>query len=122
MPLKITSLEAVPTIGIDIGRTTFHLIGNGRLVLRQKWSRRQVEARLQLRNTNLKPGTDTPAVSQRRLAHHDKNNPIGGAVLDRGAMPPTHNARAICGSTSPASAHNEESDTPMRRTPFRSGN
>ena len=61
MPLKITSLEAVPTIGIDIGRTTFHLIGKmGAIVLRQKWSRRQVEARLQLRNTNLKPGTDTP--------------------------------------------------------------
>ena len=30
MSLKITSLEAVPTIGIDIGRTTFHIIGNGR--------------------------------------------------------------------------------------------
>jgi hypothetical protein len=30
MPLKITSLEAVPTIGIDISRTTFHVIGNGR--------------------------------------------------------------------------------------------
>ena len=25
MPLKTTSLEAVPTIGIDIGRNTFHL-------------------------------------------------------------------------------------------------
>ena len=30
MPLKITSLEAVPAIGIDIVKTTFHLIGNGR--------------------------------------------------------------------------------------------
>src|SRR5262249_32189935 len=28
----------------------------------------------------------------------------------------------ICGSTSPASAHNEESDTPRRRTPLRIGN
>ena len=27
MPLKTTSLEAVPTIGIDIGKNTFHLIG-----------------------------------------------------------------------------------------------
>jgi hypothetical protein len=43
------------------------------------------------------------------------------AVLDSGAMPPTYNARAICGSMSAASAHSEESDTPMRRTPFRSG-
>jgi hypothetical protein len=47
-------------------------------------------------------------------------DPIGG--LDSGAMPPTYNARAICGSMSAASAHSEESDTPMRRTPFRSGN
>jgi hypothetical protein len=44
------------------------------------------------------------------------------AVLDSGAMPPTYNARAICGSMSAASAHSEESDTPMRRTPFRGGN
>ena len=42
MPLKTTSLEAVPTIGIDIGKTTFHLIGldkMGAIVLRQKLSR-----------------------------------------------------------------------------------
>src|ERR1700730_3906153 len=30
--------------------------------------------------------------------------------------------RAICGSMSAASAHSEESDTPMRRMPFRGGN
>ena len=39
MPLKTTSLEAVPTIGIDIGKNTFHLIGldkMGAIVLRQK--------------------------------------------------------------------------------------
>ncbi len=42
-------LEAVATIGIDIGKNTFHLVGldsNGAIVLRQKLSRRQVEARL----------------------------------------------------------------------------
>jgi hypothetical protein len=27
MPLKTTSLKACPTIGIDIGKNTFHLIG-----------------------------------------------------------------------------------------------
>src|SRR4029077_1908860 len=47
MPLKTTSLEAVPTIGIDIGKNTFHLIGldkMGAIVLRQKLSRSQIDA------------------------------------------------------------------------------
>src|SRR5215470_8489824 len=49
MPRTINRLEAAATIGIDIGKNTFHLIGldrNGAIVLRQKLSRRQVEARL----------------------------------------------------------------------------
>ena len=49
MPRKTTNAEAVATIGIDIGKNTFHLIGldrNGAIVQRQKLSRRQVEARL----------------------------------------------------------------------------
>jgi transposase len=39
----------VAVIGIDIGKNSFHIIGQdrrGALVLRQKWSRGQVEARL----------------------------------------------------------------------------
>ena len=38
MQLKTTSLEVVPTIGIDIGKNTFHLIGldkMGAVVLRR---------------------------------------------------------------------------------------
>ena len=49
MPRKTTSLEAVATIGIDIGKNTFHLIGLdkvGAIVLRQKLSRSQVDTRL----------------------------------------------------------------------------
>lgn len=49
MACKITSLEAATTIGIDIGKNTFHLIGfdkKGAIVLRQKLSRRQVDGRL----------------------------------------------------------------------------
>ncbi len=49
MPRKTTSLEAVATIGIDIGKNTFHLIGldkKGAIVLRQKLSRGQVDNRL----------------------------------------------------------------------------
>ena len=44
-----TSLEACRTIGIDIGKNTFHLIGldkMGAIVLRQKLSRNQVDIRL----------------------------------------------------------------------------
>jgi transposase len=39
----------ITVIGIDIGKNSFHLVGQdrrGALVLRQKWSRGQVEARL----------------------------------------------------------------------------
>src|ERR1700752_97126 len=49
MPRKTDHLEAIATIGIDIGKNTFHLIGldqNGAIVLRQKLSRGQVNARL----------------------------------------------------------------------------
>ena len=47
MSEKLNSEIAV--IGIDIGKNSFHLVGQdrrGRIVLRQKWSRGQVEARL----------------------------------------------------------------------------
>ena len=47
MSQKLNSEIAV--IGIDIGKSSFHLVGQdrrGALVLRQKWSRGQVEARL----------------------------------------------------------------------------
>ena len=40
---------AVAVVGIDIGKNSFHIIGHdqrGAIVLRQKWSRGQVEARL----------------------------------------------------------------------------
>ena len=49
MPCRTTSLEAVATIGIDIGKNTFHLVSldkMGAVVLRQKLSRSQVETRL----------------------------------------------------------------------------
>jgi transposase len=39
----------VTVIGIDIGKNSFHVVGldvRGGIVLRQKWSRSQVEARL----------------------------------------------------------------------------
>jgi Transposase len=52
MPHKLNSGIAV--IGIDIGKNSFHVAGHdkrGAIVLRQKWSRGQVETRL----ANLRP-------------------------------------------------------------------
>ena len=43
-----TAQTAVAVIGIDIGKNSFHIVGHderGAIVLRQKWSRGQVEAR-----------------------------------------------------------------------------
>ena len=43
------SNATVATMGIDIGKNSFHVVGldqRGAIVLRQKWSRGQVEARL----------------------------------------------------------------------------
>ena len=40
--------SAVAVVGIDIGKNSFHVVGvdaRGAIVLRQKWSRGQVEAR-----------------------------------------------------------------------------
>ena len=44
-----TLSTAIAVIGIDIGKNSFHVMGHdarGAIVLRQKWSRGQVEARL----------------------------------------------------------------------------
>ena len=44
-----TTNTAIAVIGIDIGKNSFHVVGHdarGAIVLRQKWSRGQVEARL----------------------------------------------------------------------------
>jgi hypothetical protein len=43
------STATIATMGIDIGKNSFHVIGldeRGAIVLRQKWSRGQMEARL----------------------------------------------------------------------------
>src|SRR6266849_759846 len=43
------SIATIATMGIDIGKNSFHVVGldrRGAIVLRQKWSRGQVEVRL----------------------------------------------------------------------------
>jgi DNA-binding transcriptional LysR family regulator len=51
-----------------------------------------------------------------------KNAIILQCTQQEAAMRPSHNARVICVSTSGGSAHSEESETPMSRTPFCIGN
>jgi transposase len=46
--MRETSHTAIAVIGIDIGKNSFHIVGldqRGAIVLRQKWSRSQVETR-----------------------------------------------------------------------------
>src|SRR3954462_2827957 len=46
--MATTAQSAIAVIGIDIGKNSFHVVGldaRGTIVLRQKWSRSQVEAR-----------------------------------------------------------------------------
>jgi transposase len=46
--MSATGQSEIAVIGIDIGKNTFHVVGlddRGAVVLRQKWSRGQVEAR-----------------------------------------------------------------------------
>ena len=72
MPCKTISLEAVATIGIDIGKNTFHLIRldkMGAIVLRQKLSRNQVSASKQ-------PAIERPRSRRRgvRARHHARGD------------------------------------------------
>ena len=53
--MSAKSNSEIAVIGIDIGKNSFHIVGldrRGAIVLRQKWSRGQIEARL----SNLPPG------------------------------------------------------------------
>ena len=46
--MPATAHSAIAIVGIDIGKNSFHIVGlddRGAIVLRQKWSRNQVEAR-----------------------------------------------------------------------------
>ena len=46
--MPATAQAAITIVGIDIGKNSFHVVGpndRGAIVLRQKWSRGQVEAR-----------------------------------------------------------------------------
>jgi transposase len=72
MPHK--SRTAIAVIGIDIGKNSFHVVGHdgkGAIVLRQKWSRGQEEARL----ANMRPclvGMEEACVGAQHLSRRLK--------------------------------------------------
>jgi hypothetical protein len=74
----------VATMGIDIGTNSFHVVGfdqRGAIVLRQKWSRGQIEARLAKafsHDQGQEPTSRRPT----------KQPPVGVALQDDGREPP----------------------------------
>jgi hypothetical protein len=74
-------LNTVAVIGIDIGKNSFHVVGldgDGALVLRQKWSRGQVEARL----ANMSPA-HTSGTARSAVASHDTRHRAGALSPER---------------------------------------
>ena len=77
--MAATAQSVIAVIGIDIGKNSFHVVGldgRGAIVLRQKWSRGQVEARF----ANMPPcliGSKTVAILRR------------GGLTSRGHRPTT---------------------------------
>jgi len=66
--------SAIAVIGIDIGKNSFHVVGHdkrGAIMLRQKWSRGQVEKRgspiFRLAGSAWRPGYTNSVASCRRL-------------------------------------------------------
>jgi hypothetical protein len=86
---------AVAIIGIDIGKNSFHVVGldaGGAIVLLQKWSRGQVEARL----ANMPPrliGMEACVG-----AHHLSRKLRAGSATDsdHGSRPPKDDCTAMC--------------------------
>ena len=65
------SIATVVTMGIDIGKNSFHVVGldqRGAIVLRQKWSRSQVEARLANMAYRRSTAHNEAAIAVRRFA------------------------------------------------------
>ena len=75
--------SAVAVIGIDIGKNSFHVVGldnRGAIVLRQKWSRGQIEARL----ANLPP---CPAGMEACVGAHHLSRKLKALGHDARLMP-----------------------------------
>src|SRR5260221_59701 len=68
-----TQNATIAVVGIDIGKNSFHIVGHderGAIVLRQKWSRGQVEARFAAN-----PGHATRCPVAWHVAHYRRSGP-----------------------------------------------
>jgi hypothetical protein len=78
------SNSTVATMGIDIGKNSFHVVGldqRGAIVLRQKWSRGQVEARLRTRHHQRPSARHRQLVGRgRRDLSQDRAQSIHGRI------------------------------------------
>ena len=82
------SNATVATMGIDIGKNSFHVVGldqRGAIVLRQKWSRGQIEARLAAMPPCL-IGMEA-CVGAHHLSRKLRSYGMGATVLDLGCGP-----------------------------------
>jgi hypothetical protein len=69
-----TPNTVIAVIGIDIGKNSFHVVGHdarGAIVLRQKWSCGQVEARF----ANMRPWCRSSSASSSRRLRSTANRP-----------------------------------------------
>jgi hypothetical protein len=79
---------AIATMGIDIGKNSFHVVGHdacGAIVLRQKWSRGQAEARL----ANIPPcliGMEACVGGSDNRALDVVSPPRDGPIIDFGSV------------------------------------
>jgi hypothetical protein len=86
--------SSVSVIGIDIGKNSFHIVGldnQGAIVLRQKWSRGQLEARL----ANMRPcligmeacvGAHHLSRKLKALGHDGKSRVVNGWSMNTDTM------------------------------------
>ena len=73
---------AIAVVGIDIGKNSFHIVGHderGAIVLRQKWSRGQVEARF----ANMPPLERAGSRPQLRGQDDHQRGRPGGLIVER---------------------------------------
>src|SRR5450759_769388 len=74
----MSQISKIAFAGIDIGKNSFHVVGHdgrGAIVLRQKWSRGQIEARF----ANMAPclvGMEACAVSYTHLRAHETRHDL----------------------------------------------
>ena len=88
-----TQNAAIAVVGIDIGKNSFHIVGHderGAIVLRQKWSRGQVEARSRKLNSLGHNARLMPAKYVRPYSRGQKNDFRDAEAIAEAVQPLRH--------------------------------